>query len=264
MDSKKIKILFFGDLAGKPGRLAVCDYLKDNSEKYDFIIANVENASHGFGLTEKNYKELSSYGIDCMTSGNHIWDKKEIFEYIDSAEKLIRPANYPDAPGNCYKIFETEKGKIGVINALGRNFMPVMDSPRYVVDKVIEEIKKETNVILIDFHAEATAEKLCFARYFSEKGISAFLGTHTHVQTADEMIINDKTAYISDVGFCGDAESIIGMDYESSLRHILTMMPSRFEVASSGNVCINAVEILIDAFTGIAEDIKRINIKKTL
>ncbi len=262
--SNKLKILFLGDLAGKPGRFAVRDFLMNNSEDVDFVIANVENASHGFGLTEKNYNELAGYGIDCMTSGNHIWDKKDIFEYIESAERLIRPANYPDALGKGYRIFKTEKGKIGVINLLGRNFMPVIDSPRYICEKIIEEIKKETDVILVDFHAEATAEKICYARYFSSLGISAFIGTHTHVQTADEQIFDDKTAYISDVGFCGDSDSVIGMDYETSIKHMLTMLPARFDVASSGNVCINGVYITIDVNTGFAEEIKRINIKTKL
>lgn len=260
----KLKIVFFGDLVGKAGRLAVRDFLAEKSSDFDFVIANVENASHGFGLTEKNYNELSEYGIDCMTSGNHIWDKKDIFEYIDRADKLIRPANYPEKIGQGYKIFETSKGKIGVINLLGRTFMPVFDSPRYVAEKAIEEIKKETNVIFIDFHAEATAEKLCYAKYFSDFGVSAFVGTHTHVQTADEKIINDRTAYLSDAGYCGDTESIIGMDYESSIRHMLTMLPSRFEVANSGNVCINGVVVTVDTITGNAEFIERINFKKTL
>lgn len=264
MENQKIKILFLGDISGKPGRFAVRDFLSEKNKDVDFVIANVENASHGFGLTEKNYNEISEYGVDCMTSGNHIWDKKDIFDYIDKAEKLIRPANYPDAPGKGYKIFETQKCKIGIINLLGRNFMPVFDSPRYVAEKIIEEIKKETNVIFIDFHAEATAEKMCFARYFSDLGISAFVGTHTHVQTADERIFNGKTAYISDAGFCGDYESIIGMDYESSKKHILTMLPSRFEVADSGKVAVNGVYITIDCKTGSAENIERINIIKQL
>lgn len=260
----KLKIVFFGDMVGKSGRYAVRDFLAEKSSEFDFVIANVENASHGFGLTEKNYNELSEYGIDCMTSGNHIWDKKDIFEYIDRAEKLIRPANYPEPIGKGYRIFETPKGKIGVINLLGRTFMPTFDSPRYVAEKAIEEIKKETNVMFIDFHAEATAEKMCYAKYLSDFGVSALVGTHTHVQTADETIMNGRTAYISDAGFCGDTESIIGMDYESSIKHMLTMLPYRFEVANSGNVCINGVIITVDAITGIAEDIERINLKKTL
>lgn len=256
-----LKILFFGDVVGRPGRLGVQKFLNEKLAEYspDFVVANIENASHGFGLTEKNYNEISSYGIDCMTSGNHIWDKKDIYDYIDNAEKLVRPVNYPDAQGKGYGIFDTPKGKIGVINVLGRNFMPVIDSPKYSVEKAIEEIKKETSVIFIDFHAEATAEKMCYARYFSEQyGISAFVGTHTHVQTADEDIFNGQTAYISDAGFCGDSEGIIGMDYQTSLKRILTMLPERFEVASSGKVIINAVLITVNSDSGKAEDIKRI------
>lgn len=264
MSGDKLKILFLGDLAGKPGRIAVQKFLEQERQNFDFVIANVENASHGFGLTSKNYEELSSIGIDCMTSGNHIWDKKDVFDYIENAEKLIRPINYPNAPGKGFKIFDANGCKIAVINALGRNFMPVIDSPLYIIEKVIEDIKKETNIIFIDFHAEATAEKLCYARYFSGKGISAFVGTHTHVQTADEMIINEKTAYISDAGFCGDTDGVIGMEYETSLKHLITMMPGRFEVASSGNICVNGVVIMIDKITGNAEDIKRINIKTTI
>lgn len=260
----KLKIVFFGDMVGKAGRYAVRDFLAEKSSEFDFVIANVENVSHGFGLTEKNYNELSEYGIDCMTSGNHIWDKKDIFDYIENAEKLIRPANYPEPIGKGYKIFDTPIGKIGVINLLGRTFMPTFDSPRYAAEKAIEEIKKETNVIFVDFHAEATAEKMCYAKYLSDFGVSAFVGTHTHVQTADETIMSGRTAYISDAGFCGDTESIIGMDYESSIKHMLTMLPCRFEVANSGNVCVNGVVITIDAITGIAEDIERINFKKTL
>ena len=258
--NENLKVLFFGDLVGRPGRLGLQKFLNEKLNEFspDFVIANIENASHGFGLTEKNYNEISSLGVDCMTSGNHIWDKKDIFEYIDNAEKLIRPINYPEAQGKGYRIFETLKGKIGVINVLGRNFMPVMDSPRYVVEKAIEEIKKETPVVLIDFHAEATAEKLCYAKYFSKFGVSAFVGTHTHVQTADEDIFNEQTAYISDVGFCGDYDGIIGMDYQSSLKRILTMLPERFEVASSGKALVNAVLITINTDNGKAEDIKRI------
>ncbi|MCR5260372.1 MAG: TIGR00282 family metallophosphoesterase [Candidatus Gastranaerophilales bacterium] len=264
MQEQKLKILFFGDIVGKAGRYAVRDFLADKSSDIDFVVANVENASHGFGLTEKNYNELSEYGIDCMTSGNHIWDKKEILNYIDDAERLIRPINYPEAQGRGYGIFETPKGKIAVINALGRNFMPVFDSPRYPIEKVVETVKQETKVILIDFHAEASAEKMCYAKYFSQFGVSALIGTHTHVQTADERIFDGQTAYITDVGYCGDYESIIGMDYESSLSHILTMLPSRFEVANSGSAVINAVTVTVDAETGKAEEINRINIKTVL
>lgn len=260
MNSDTIKILFLGDIVGKPGRYAIRDYLAENKKYFDFVIANVENASHGFGLTEKNYNELSEYGVDCMTSGNHIWDKKDIFDYIENADKLVRPANYPVAPGVGYKIFECNGFKIGVINLLGRIFMPVFDSPISVAEEIIEKIKQETNIIFVDFHAEATAEKMSFARYLSEKGVSIFAGTHTHVQTADERIINNKTAYITDAGYCGDSESIIGMDYESSLKHLLTMLPCRFEVADTGSSCVNGISVLVDVKSGDALSIERINL----
>ena len=253
-----IKILFFGDIVGKPGRYAVRDFLAENKEKYDFIIANVENASHGFGLTEKNYKDFIEYGIDAMTCGNHIWDKKDIFTYIDNADKLIRPINYPkETRGQGSRIFEKNGIKIGVINAIGRVFMSIVDSPWDSVKEEILRIKEITPIIVIDFHAEATAEKLCFARYCSEYGVSAFFGTHTHVQTADEAIINNM-AYITDAGFCGASDGIIGMDYNTSLSRFLTNIPERYEVAEGKISQINAIEVEIDSITGKASAVKRI------
>ena len=165
-DDKTLKILFFGDMVGKPGRNAVKEYLQSFApeEKPDFVIANVENASHGFGLTEKNYNELSSYGIDCMTSGNHIWDKKDIFNYIEQADKLVRPMNYPEgAKGLGSRIFDCGEYKIGVINLLGRVFPTLVAAPFRLVESEIARLKKITPIIIIDFHAEATAEKICFA-----------------------------------------------------------------------------------------------------
>ena len=224
----------------------------------DFVIVNGENASHGFGLTEKNYNELLNAGVDCITSGNHIWDKKDIYSYIDNADKLIRPINYPDCKyGSGSRIFEVNGEKIAVINALGRVFMQPMESPWVVVKEEVEKLKEETNNIIVDFHAEATAEKLCFGRYLSELGVSMFVGTHTHVQTADETIINNM-AYISDVGFCGAVNSIIGMEYHTSLKRLVTLLPERYEVSETYPAHINAVEVsLVD---GNATDIKRINI----
>lgn len=257
-----ISILFLGDIVGRSGRFAVGSHLKSisNSEKPDFVIANAENASHGFGLTEKNYEELLSYGIDCLTSGNHIWDKKDIFKYINSADKLIRPINYSiGTPGVGSRIFETEKGKIAVINILGRTFMNPVESPWTVIKNEIQKIKEITPIVVIDFHAEATAEKVCFARYCSDLGVSAVIGTHTHIQTADEKIINDFTAYITDVGFCGDANGVIGMDYETSLKRLITSLPERFEVSVSDQSQLNAVQFDIEAATGKANNIKRIN-----
>ena len=258
-DNKKtIKILFFGDLVGKPGRIALRDYLSDLSFQYDFVIANVENASHGFGLTEKNYNDISNYGVDCMTSGNHIWDKKEIFNYIDKSEKLLRPINYPACShGKGYFVFEKNGIKFGVISVLGRVFMNLVDSQWEIVKDVISEIKKITPIVIIDFHAEATAEKICFGKYCSELGVSAFFGTHTHVQTADECIINNM-AYITDAGFCGAQDSVIGMEYKTSLNRFLTALPERYDVADSNVIQINAVEVEIDTNTGYAIAIKRV------
>lgn len=259
-EAKVIKVIFFGDVVGKPGRFAVRDYLAENSQKYDFVIANIENASHGFGLTEKNYNDFKTYGVNCMTCGNHIWDKKDIYTYIDSADCLLRPINYPKGTrGVGSRVFDMGSFKIGVINVLGRVFMNLVDSPWERVKEEIQRIKEITPVIVIDLHAEATAEKICFGRFCSELGASALWGTHTHVQTADDCIMNGKMAYISDAGFCGASDGVIGMDYKTSLNRFLTSIPERYEVAPGEITQINAVEVEIDTVTGNAISIKRIN-----
>ncbi len=259
----QIKILFFGDITGRLGRNAVKSYLASNNEA--FVIANIENASHGFGLTKKNYLDLSEY-INCFTSGNHIWDKKDIYEYIDEAENLVRPINYPSGThGKGSAVFDYNGHKIAVINALGRVFMPPIDSPWKVVTEEIDRLKLEgVESIFIDFHAEATAEKICFSKYLAntynteEKAlIKGFFGTHTHVQTADEQIINGM-AYITDAGFCGAFDSVIGMDFATSLKRLSTSLPERYEIAQSSAAQINGVEVLFDR-TG-ATQIKRINL----
>lgn len=262
-----MKILFFGDITGRPGRSAVKSYLASLTERPDFVIANIENASHGFGLTKKNYEDLNSSGIDCFTSGNHIWDKKDIYDYIESAENLLRPINYPKGThGRGSQIFEVRNHKIGVINALGRVFMPPIDSPWETVSSEIENLKSNgAESIFIDFHAEATAEKICFAKYLSAKYntegnalIKGFFGTHTHVQTADETIMNGM-AYITDAGFCGASNSVIGMEFSTSLKRLATSLPERYEIAQDGDAQINGAEVLIDR-TGAAR-ITRINVK---
>ena len=248
-DEKTIKILFFGDMVGKPGRYAVRDYideLRKNDEMPDFIIANVENASHGFGLTEKNYNEISGYGVDCMTSGNHIWDKKDIFNY---------PAG---TPGVGSRIFEIQNGlKIAVVNALGRVFMAPVDSVWECVRDEIKRLKEITPIIIVDFHAEATAEKICFGRFCSELGVSAFFGTHTHVQTADEQIFNNM-AYITDAGFSGTSDGVIGMEYSTSLSRFTTVIPDRYDVAEGDITQVCAVEVELNPSTGYAVAIKRV------
>jgi len=253
-----IKILFFGDAVGRSGRYAVRDFLQDYTDSSAFVIANIENASHGFGLTEKNYNDFLQYGVDAMTCGKHIWDKKDIYAYIDNADRLVRPINYPvGTRGVGSRIFDIGICKIGVINAIGRVFMNIVDSQWDTVKKEIQRIKEITSIIVIDFHAEATAEKICFARFCSEFGVSAFFGTHTHVQTADETIINGM-AYITDVGFCGASDGVIGMDYQTSLNRFLTGIPERYEVAEGKTTQINALEVEVDIQSGKALSVKRI------
>ena len=263
-NSDIIKILFFGDITGRAGRTAVKNYLAVH--KADFVIANIENASHGFGLTKKNYEELCSAGINCFTSGNHIWDKKDIHEYIETAENLVRPINYPEGTkGKGVRVFEVKGEKVAVINALGRVFMPPIDSPWQVVSDEIKKLEGEgVKSIIIDFHAEATAEKICFSKYLAKEFnnednalIKAFFGTHTHVQTSDEKIYRGM-AYITDAGFCGVEDSVIGMDYMTSMRRLSTSLPERYEIAESPLAQINGVEVLIDKRA--ATQIKRINL----
>lgn len=260
--NSKLKILFFGDLVGKAGRNVVKSYLselKEIEEVMPFVIINGENASHGFGLTPKNYQELLDSGVDCITSGNHIWDKKDIFSYIDDADRLIRPINYPSGTrGLGSRVFDYRGYKIGVVNVLGRVFMQPVDSPWEIVKSEVENLKSITPNIIVDFHAEATAEKLCFGRFLSELGVSLMVGTHTHVQTADETIINNM-GYITDVGFCGSKDSVIGMEYQTSLNRLMTSIPERYEVAEGYPAQINAVEVSI--VDGVSTEIKRINIE---
>lgn len=261
MKNNIIDILFLGDIVGRPGRLAVKNYLSRLENKPDFIIANIENASHGFGLTERNYNDIVEFGVDALTSGNHIWDKKEIFNYIDKANKLVRPLNYPKGtPGVGSRIFKTENFSIGVISLLGRVFMAPIDSPWGLIEEEIKKIQYETPIIIIDFHAEATAEKICLGYFADNLGVSAVIGTHTHVQTADERILDGGTAYITDVGSCCAYNSVIGMDIETSLKRLLTGLPEKYEISDDERAEINGVLISVSINTGSAENIKRIKV----
>ena len=266
MEQETLKILFFGDITGRQGRNALKSFLTSSDKDNTFVIANIENASHGFGLTKKNYIDLAESGVNCFTSGNHIWDKKDIYEYIETATNLVRPINYPaGTPGKGSQTFEFNGFKIGVINVLGRVFMPPMDSPWQIVVEEIKKLKDDgVEHIFIDFHAEATAEKICFSKFLANEFnteenalIKGFFGTHTHVQTADEKIIKGM-AYITDAGFCGSADSVIGMEYSTSLKRLSTSLPERYEIAESGLAQLNGVEVLIDRTR--ATQIKRINI----
>ena len=260
-DKDVIEILFIGDIVGRPGRRIVKDYLEHNS--FDFVIANVENASHGFGLTKKNHEDLKSYGVDAMTSGNHIWDKKEVFDYINDSDVLIRPLNYPNCEwGAGYKIFEVNGIKIAVTNLLGRTFMTPVDSPFEVLRSLVEEIKDKVDLIFVDFHAEATAEKVSLGYYAKDLGVNAVLGTHTHIQTADEKILDKKMVYITDAGFCGAAESIIGMDIAASVKRWLTSIHDRLDVCDTKLAQFNGVKFVFNKSDFSCEEVQRISFIK--
>ncbi|TDT69166.1 hypothetical protein EV215_1508 [Hypnocyclicus thermotrophus] len=213
-----MKILIIGDIIGKPGRKILYEFLERKKEEYDFIIVNGENSAAGFGITTKIADEFFEYGIDVITSGNHIWDKKEIYKYLDENNALLRPLNYPKSvPGSGYIIKESKNGeKIAVVNLQGRVFMPLVDSPFEVIENILNEIKKETDIIIVDFHAEATSEKVALG-WFLDGKVKAIYGTHTHIQTADNRILSEGTAYITDIGMTGSHDSIIGMTIESVL-----------------------------------------------
>jgi metallophosphoesterase (TIGR00282 family) len=258
-----MKVLFVGDIVGSPGREAVREIiprLKDK-EKIDFIIANAENAAGGSGLTPKITEDLFSYGIDVLTSGDHIWKKKDIVETLDEEQRLLRPANYPEGvPGRGWGVYPVKgKFKIGVINLVGRVFMESVECPFRVGRIAAEEIKSQTPIIFMDIHAEATSEKIALAWYF-DGIISALLGTHTHVQTADERIYPKGTAYITDLGMTGPHDSVIGRKVEQILTRFITHLPTRFEMAEE-NVQLNGVIVTVDEKTGKATDIKRVTEK---
>jgi metallophosphoesterase (TIGR00282 family) len=257
----QIKILFFADLVGKPGRFVLSQMCKPLKEKFGahYVIANIENAAGGFGITPEMSKKIFSYGVNCQTSGNHIWDRIDIWKYIDTQPKLIRPANYPPgAPGNGYYIDEIEGARIGVINLMGRTYLKDIDCPFRVGERIVEKIRRETDIIIIDFHAEVTSEKQALA-YYLDGQVSAIIGTHTHVQTADEGVSERGTAYITDVGMTGPHDSIIGMAKVPSLDRFLTGMPRRFSCARN-DIKISGVVITVDSSDGAGIDIERFRI----
>ncbi len=254
-----MKVLVIGDVMGKAGRNSLKEFLAKKKNHYDFIIVNGENAAGGFGITKKIAEEFYSWGADVITSGNHIWDKKEIYEYLDEENRLLRPLNYPKGvPGNGYVILTNKNGvKFGVVNIQGRVFMPEVDSPFDRIEEILEEIRKETKNIIVDFHAEASSEKVAMG-YYLDGRVSLVYGTHTHIQTADNRILPEGTAYLTDVGMTGAHDSIIGMSVETVLPKFLNSLPSRFEVAD-GEPRINGLELEIDT-NGLAISIERINV----
>ncbi|MDP8269585.1 MAG: TIGR00282 family metallophosphoesterase [Candidatus Tenebribacter davisii] len=257
-----MNILFIGDIFGSPGRNLIKKYLPELKKEFaiDFCIANGENAAHGKGITEKTATGLFECGINCFTSGNHIWDKKESIDYLKREKRILRPLNYSkDAVGAFYYIAEVSRSKLAILNILGQVYMNPIDSPLLALERILPSIKKVTNNIFVDFHAEATAEKRALAFNFDGQ-ISAFIGTHTHIQTADEEILPEGTAYITDVGMTGPHDSCIGIKKEIVISKMKTSMHLPFQPAEGG-LQINAVVISIDETTGKALTIQRIRRK---
>jgi metallophosphoesterase (TIGR00282 family) len=256
-----LRILFIGDIVGRPGRdlvrrglAALTDY-----HQADLVIANAENAAAGFGITREIGDEILECGVDVMTSGNHIWDKKEAIDYIGAEPRLLRPANFPaGVPGNGSYLARARNGaSVGVINVMGRVFMLNIDDPFSVVMREIDAIRQRARVVFVDFHAEATSEKIAMGWHLDGK-VTAVIGTHTHVQTADERILPKGTAYLTDAGMTGPHDSVIGVEIDAALGRFLTAMPARFETAR-GNPRLNGVVIEADEATGRATDVERIS-----
>ena len=257
-----MRILFIGDIFGKPGRDIAHKAipLLVAQRGIDLVIANVENSAAGFGVTGDIAETILGYGVDVMTSGNHIWDKKEVLEYIPRQPRLLRPANFPaGVPGRGTWVGKTKTGEpVAVINVMGRVFMAPLDDPFAVVLKEIESIRGKARVVIVDFHAEATSEKVAMGWHLDGK-VTAIFGTHTHVQTADERVLPKGTAYLTDVGMTGPHDSIIGVTIEAALGRFVNGMPARFE-AATGPGRLNAIIITADPATGKAQGIERLNL----
>ena len=261
-----MKLLFIGDIVGQPGRNAVKTLLPKLRQQHalDFVIANGENSAGGSGITPKTAEEIFSAGVDAITSGDHLWDQKEVMELLANEKRFLRPLNYPPGtPGQGSAIFEVRNAErgvrnlIGVLNAQGRTFMPPLEHPFLLAAEEVKRLREQTKIILVDFHAEATSEKIAFARFLDGQ-VSAVVGTHTHVQTADEQIFPGCTAYLTDAGFTGPHESVLGREIEPIIKRFLTGMPQRFDVAKN-RVLLHGAVIEIDEATGKAIRIQRVS-----
>lgn len=256
-----MNILFVGDIFGKPGREIARRAIPALVEQraIDFVIANVENSASGFGVTGDIADTILGYGVDVMTSGNHLWDKKEVLEYIPRQPKLLRPANFPaGVPGRGSYVGRTRTGEpIAVLNLMGRVFMTPLDDPFAVAVKEIEALRAKARVIIVDFHAEATSEKVAMGWHLDGR-VTAVFGTHTHVQTADDRLLPKGTAYLTDAGMTGPHDSIIGVQVDAALGRFLTSMPAKFE-AATGAGRLNAVIVTADPATGKATKLERLN-----
>jgi len=254
-----VNILFIGDIIGKPGLSLVQTWLSGYIQKYkaDVVIANGENAADGKGITPKEGEALFNVGINVITGGNHTWDKHQSQEYLKNEPRVIRPANYPKGThGNGYHIFDSKKGKVAVLNLQGRAYMATIDCPFRTADFILSKIKSETKIVFIDFHAEATAEKIALATYLDGK-VSAVIGTHTHVQTSDERILQNGTAFLTDAGMTGPYESVIGMKSQAAINRFIYQTPQKYETAEN-DVHLCGVFLQVDAATGKTVKIERI------
>lgn len=255
-----MNILIIGDIVGKAG----INKLKENlpslvkEKEIDFIIANAENVADGMGITEKAYRDLLILNIDAITMGNHTWAKKEVFKIIEEPH-IIRPANYPKGvPGCGYRIYNCKNKKIAVINLLGRAELNILtENPFQYVNKIIGKIKNEVDIIIVDFHAEATAEKKSMGYYLDGK-VQVVYGTHTHIQTADEQVLSKGTAYITDVGMTGPKNSVLGMETDVAIKRFLTSLPEKYKIAS-GEAILNSIIVKINDETCRVESINRMN-----
>jgi 2',3'-cyclic-nucleotide 2'-phosphodiesterase len=255
-----MRILFLGDVVGKPGRQAVCSLLPRliHREQLALVIANCENVAAGAGVDPHSALELLDAGVDVLTSGNHVWRRKEVIEFVDSDRRMVRPANFPPSvPGRGWTVRETPDGTpVAVVNLIGRVFMDSVDCPFQMIDTLLPELRARARVIIVDMHAETTSEKGAMGWFLAGK-VSAVLGSHTHVQTADERVLPGGTAFISDVGMCGPTDSVIGVKKELVVRRFLTHMPVKFEVAGGPTVVQGAL-VDVDAESGKAESIRRL------
>ena len=257
-----MKVLFIGDIFGEPGRRALARAVPRlvGQRQIDIVIGNGENSAGGFGITPELAEELFDLGLAVITTGNHAWDKREILDYFPREPRLLRPANYPDGvPGHGSVVVESAGGeKLGVLQLMGRAYMPTLDCPFQVAKKELAALKKRTAAVIVDMHAEATSEKMAMGHYLDGE-VVAVVGTHTHVQTADEQILPKGTAYLTDIGMTGPLHSVIGVKKELAIEKFLTGMPRRFEVASGPSVFC-AVLLELDARLGKALSIERIRI----
>jgi len=256
-----VRILFIGDIVGRPGRDLIKRGVRAlaSFHRIDLTIANVENAAAGFGITREIGEQILDWGVDVMTSGNHIWDKREALDYIGIEPRLLRPANFPaGAPGNGSYVARASDGQtVGVLNLMGRVFMNPLDDPFVVALREIEALHQRARVVFVDFHAEATSEKIAMGWHLDGKA-TAVVGTHTHVQTADERVLPKGTAFLTDVGMTGPHDSIVGVEVEAALGRFLSGLPAKFETATA-NPRLNAVIVDADEKTGAATDIERVS-----